>query len=470
MDDALLAGRAAAGDLDSFGQLYDRYFPRVFDFAWRVTGDGDAAAAITRDVFARLQTAERRAQDVRVRIFSFAHADAVSTTERLGAAGATARHEEAYGSFQEPDAARVVDPKTVAGDHEFPALVWEAVQSLSPRDRALLELHLRQGLEDAEIGEVLGYSRNAARTLVQRHEEAATSAITAYVLARRAGSDCPALATVLAPYPFPPYTDEIRAAVEAHIRDCPTCRQARITMPRPLAVIGAFAPVAAPAGLKGDLWRELVGAFGGARTPSMTVPGALAAAGAFDGLRSTPDAGAAPGLPLASAPAYAGLPASGGYGGSDGMDTTTTAPGWGEWDRNRILWFAGGVIALLVFAFAVGALAMKAIGGNNGPGIGAVTRTVTATAGAATTGTPGVAVQTATPNLTPSVTPTPAATATPVPPPNTPVPPPPTVPPTNTPPPARPTPTRPPQPTPVPASPTPTPRRTTPGPSPTPAR
>ena len=51
MDDALLVSRAVAGDLDSFGQLYDSYFGRVYDFTWRVLRDADQAADATRDVF-----------------------------------------------------------------------------------------------------------------------------------------------------------------------------------------------------------------------------------------------------------------------------------------------------------------------------------------------------------------------------------------------------------------------------------
>ena len=47
MDDALLVSRAMAGDLDSFGQLYDRYFTRIYDFAWRILRDADEAADVT---------------------------------------------------------------------------------------------------------------------------------------------------------------------------------------------------------------------------------------------------------------------------------------------------------------------------------------------------------------------------------------------------------------------------------------
>ena len=54
MDDALLVGRAMGGDLDSFGQLYDRYFNRIYDFCWRILRDSEEAGDVTQDVFLKV--------------------------------------------------------------------------------------------------------------------------------------------------------------------------------------------------------------------------------------------------------------------------------------------------------------------------------------------------------------------------------------------------------------------------------
>ena len=51
MDDALLVSRARSGDLDAFGQLYDQYFPRIYDFSWRILRNSEEAADVTQDVF-----------------------------------------------------------------------------------------------------------------------------------------------------------------------------------------------------------------------------------------------------------------------------------------------------------------------------------------------------------------------------------------------------------------------------------
>jgi len=50
-EDAVLVERARADDPDAFGQLYDRWFDRVNDLAWRITGDAVAAGDVAQDAF-----------------------------------------------------------------------------------------------------------------------------------------------------------------------------------------------------------------------------------------------------------------------------------------------------------------------------------------------------------------------------------------------------------------------------------
>ena len=50
--DGALVRAAAKRDGQAFGQLFDRYLPIVFDTAWQVLGEREAAAEITRDTFA----------------------------------------------------------------------------------------------------------------------------------------------------------------------------------------------------------------------------------------------------------------------------------------------------------------------------------------------------------------------------------------------------------------------------------
>jgi RNA polymerase sigma factor (sigma-70 family) len=408
MDDALLASRAMAGDLDSFGQLYDRYFHRVYDFAWRIVRDGDEAASVTQDVFmAALQELGglQKAASFKSWLFTIAHNTAVARAERAGqTAPPTPAHEEAFGRFDVPDPSELDDPEIVGGDHELAALVWEAVAALNPRDYAVLDLHVRQGLDSGEIAGVMGVSKGAAYTMVSRMKTAAADVIGSYVVARRGAGDCEGLRETLAAFEFPPYSEEVRRAVDGHIRSCERCREARSRLVAPLAIFGGFVAVPAPLALKGEIWRNVAGAW------NTLGPASGAAAGA-------------PGERLPASPYGDGMVAAAAAGGSGSGSILFAPPGEGGFDRRNLLWFAAAAAGLLVFAFVFGAVIANALGGDDdgGDGLGATEMTRTAEAemtpgGETTPGatrTVGVAIDTPTPNLTPQATDTPAPTETP---------------------------------------------------------
>lgn len=392
MDDRLLVSRAAAGDIDSFGQLFDLYFSHIYDFSWRMLRDPAEAAAATADTFARAMhelPAARKAPSVRAWLFSIAYDIVLPRAEALAPGAARPTHDEAFGTFEAPDPTMLADRAIARGDAEYPGLVWDAVATLNPRDYALLDLHHRQGLDAGELAGMHDLSKANARTLIQRMNAAAAAAITAYVLARRRAADCEGLQQALAAVQFPPYTDDVRRAVDAHASDCERCQAARTAMPPPLDVFASFTPVPASFAAKGDIWRGLVDAwpYGDA------------------------DAAALAALPAAAAPVAA---AASGGGGRDGGFVAPAGESPGDNNaRNRILMFAAAAIGMLAVAFAAGAIIAAAFGGSGSsddktPGAGA-------TATSATTVTPGVVIDTATPNLTPSETATPEATDTPTP-------------------------------------------------------
>ncbi|HEY8172855.1 MAG TPA: hypothetical protein VIH21_07190 [Dehalococcoidia bacterium] len=398
MDDALLVSRALAGDLDSFGQLYDRYFNRIYDFCWRVLRDADEAGAATRDVFqtARRQLAgAKRAPSVKSWLFGIAHEAAMSRADARPPRPA-AEHEEAFGAFDVPDPAQV--PESVAaGDPALPALIWEAAASLSPRDYALLDLHMRQSLEPAEIAPIAGVGRRESATLTRRMERAADEAMAGYVLARR-GPTCAGLGEVLSRHDYPPYSAAVRDAVAAHIRECDACRDARAALVPPLEVFAAFAPVQAPFAIKGDTWKELAADWG---------------------FVAEPDAiGVVPALAASTLPRQMEPPpalAYGGTGGGGGGYGTTALGDDADANRNRILLFVVAAAGMLVFAFAGGALIAGGFGGGDsgGAGGGGSVASRTSSPPGVNTNTPGVSVETPTPDK--SVSPTPRPSETPEP-------------------------------------------------------
>lgn len=406
MDDGLLLSRAAAGDLESFGQLYDWYFPRVYDFTYRVVLDPTRAAELTAAVFdqaLRGIASVPRDQSFRTWLFGLAYRAALAS----GAASVPQpppEDVEAFGAFDAPDPARIAETSMVEVEPERAALAWEAACALSRADRAFLDLHLRQELGSSEIAPIVGANPRQAATIVTRMQAAARDVMALYIVAR--SSDCDALRAAIGPAGLDPYTQEARSAVSDHVARCAACQGVRRAVPDPVEVYSYFAPVDAPMSLKGDIWVQLAETW---------------ATGA---------------VPVASTWRYAaaGAAAAGGAGGGGGAPIVLGGDGGA--DRRQMLWFAAAAAGLLLFAFIFGAVLVRAIGGGDdgssaaGATGGTATPEAPASATAGTSSTPGVAVQTPTANLTPSVTPTPAETPTEVPP--TAAPPTNTPPPTNT--------------------------------------
>jgi RNA polymerase sigma factor (sigma-70 family) len=385
MEDGLLVSRAIGGDLDSFGELYDRYFNRIYDFCWRILRDADEAADATQDVFMKAMNglpSLAKAHSFKSWLFTIAHNTAVTRAER-GARTTplpVPTHEEAFGTFDVPDPSRLDNPELAAEDHELASLVWEAAAALSPRDYAVLDLNVRQGLESAEIAQVLNVNKGNAYTMVSRMKQAAGEVIASYIVARRGSKDCETLRQVLIDVHFPPYSDDARRAVDAHLKDCDVCQQSRRTLVAPLQIFGAFAAVPAPFALKGDIWRDISGAW---------PHGDGALAGAGGGGRS------------ANETFEVAMAAAGGGAGGGGA---ALAMAHGDDGGSKIVMFAVAVLGLLVLAFAIagGVILASGAGGDDDDGNGGGGNGDPTAVGSPST--PGVDVETSTPD--------PAATAT----------------------------------------------------------
>src|SRR4029453_4330958 len=129
-------------------------------------------------------------------------------------------------------------------------LVWNAAAGLSERDRALLDLPLRHGLEGAELAEAMGVEPGHADVLLSRLRDQVDRCLGALLVARLGRDDCPHLAPILADWDgrFSPL---IRQGVARHIDACAVCGERRRTTASPLALLAAVPPMPAPAFLRG---------------------------------------------------------------------------------------------------------------------------------------------------------------------------------------------------------------------------
>jgi RNA polymerase sigma factor (sigma-70 family) len=250
--DADLVASTLAGDRAAFAAIYDRYADRLHDFTYSVLRDRDEAADATHDTF--LIAAERLGQlrdrsKLRAWLYAIARHEALRRARTLGRVRATAADDLEVASAEPSPEATVDRAETIA-------TVWEAAAGLSARDRALLDLHVRQGLQGQALGDAMGISAHHADVLMSRLRDQVERSIGALLVARQGRRDCPELQALLADWDgtFSPLW---RKRVARHVDGCDRCSQQRATLLQPLAAFAAIGVVPAPVALRartlGDL-------------------------------------------------------------------------------------------------------------------------------------------------------------------------------------------------------------------------
>jgi hypothetical protein len=128
-------------------------------------------------------------------------------------------------------------------------LVWAAAASLNKRDRAVLDLTLRAGLEGADLAAALGVEQANPHSLLYRAKEQLERAIGVLVVARAGRSSCPTLADMLQSWDGT-LTPIVRKRLGRHMNRCIACQATR-SRALPVSAL-AVAPMLKPA--KAQAW------------------------------------------------------------------------------------------------------------------------------------------------------------------------------------------------------------------------
>jgi RNA polymerase sigma factor (sigma-70 family) len=255
-DDAELVRAATAGDRGAFAAIYDRYADRLHDFCWGLLRDRDEAADATQDAF--LVAAERLGQlrdPERLRPWLYA----VARSQALRRIRARSREapEEEMTDLPDP----TTGPEQSAERSDLRQLVWDAAAGLSNRDRALLDLHLRHGLEGTELAQAMDIEPGHAYVLLSRLRDQVERSLGAFLVARLGRASCQELSAMLSTWDgrFSPL---VRKRVARHVDGCEVCEPARRRLASPLALLAAVPPMPAPGYLRGRVLGrvELTGA------------------------------------------------------------------------------------------------------------------------------------------------------------------------------------------------------------------
>jgi RNA polymerase sigma factor (sigma-70 family) len=240
--DAELARASAAGDRTAFAGIYDRYADRLHDFCAGMLGDRNGAADCVQDAFCIAATRLPQLRDpdkLRPWLYSIARNEALRRIRE--------RRRETPSEDLPDTASGEPGPDTLAARTELADLIADAAGGLSDRDRSVLELAFRHGLNGPDLAEALGVSPSNANTIVHRLRDTIERSLGALLVSRRVRNTggCQELAAILDDWDGH-FNVLMRKRISRHIESCDVCDEERRRLVTPAALLGA-APVFIPA-------------------------------------------------------------------------------------------------------------------------------------------------------------------------------------------------------------------------------
>jgi RNA polymerase sigma-70 factor (ECF subfamily) len=157
---------AAQQDPRAFGPLYEHYVDRIYSYIYHRVGNVYDAEDLTSRVFFRamshVDTYVDKGYPFSAWLYRIAH-NLIANWHRDRGRRPTVSLEDMVISSR-PDE----HPESVAQDEDERQLLTGAVAQLEPARRELLVLKFNEGLSNAEIGQVLGKSEGAIKSLYHR--------------------------------------------------------------------------------------------------------------------------------------------------------------------------------------------------------------------------------------------------------------------------------------------------------------
>lgn len=250
--DAELVAAVRAGDRAAFAAVYDRYGGKLYDFAYATTRHREVAADAVADTFVRF--AERLGQlrdPERLRPWLYAITRNECLRRLKGRGRMLFDGDERLAEMADEAAT----PESSAENTALRDLVWAAAAGLADRDRAMLDLHLRQGLDGAELAEAMGVSAAHAYVQLNRLRSQVERSLGALLVARTGREDCTELDALLTDWDGT-LTPIIRKRVARHVETCEACGARKRRMVSPWVLLAAVPIVLAPIGLRDRVLEE----------------------------------------------------------------------------------------------------------------------------------------------------------------------------------------------------------------------
>ncbi len=170
-EEAAWVARAKAGDQAAFAELFTRYERRIYSFVYRMMGNPEDAFDLTQETFLKAYRALGKTdEELNVnawlhRIASNACMDVLRRRQRLRwLPWENAKHDRPSGREED-------DPEGSVVGGETQAAVQRVLDAMSPRNRQAMVLREYEGLSCEDIGEIMGVSRSAVKSMLFRGRE-----------------------------------------------------------------------------------------------------------------------------------------------------------------------------------------------------------------------------------------------------------------------------------------------------------
>lgn len=158
----------AKENTESFGKLYDYYFPKVYSFVAAKCSNRDDAEDITGDVFVKvienLPKFEWRGLPFGAWIFRIARNTLIDYYGKSGKTR-TSDIEEAYGVSEDEEK---TSPHKKAAQNELSERVKEIMKDLSDRDLQVVQLKFYAQMNNREIMQITGLSESNVAVVLFR--------------------------------------------------------------------------------------------------------------------------------------------------------------------------------------------------------------------------------------------------------------------------------------------------------------
>lgn len=250
--DAELVARVLQADREAFAVVYDRYGPKLYDFSYSMLRHREDAADAVADSFVKFaeKLPQLREPDrLRPWLYAIVRSECLHKLK--------ARKRVSYGDDEQLMAMAddSITPEQSAEQAALQKLVWDAAAGLADRDRALLDLHLRQGLDGAELGEAMGVSAANAYVMLNRLRAQVDRSLGALLIARMGRDDCEELDTLLVDWDGT-FSPLIRKRVARHVESCEICGERRKKILSPWMLLAGVPVFVAPLTLRDRVLKD----------------------------------------------------------------------------------------------------------------------------------------------------------------------------------------------------------------------